>query len=435
MNKKDLTHTLLFARVILFMLGASMSSFLKAQDTQSSVFSRYGYGTLSDLAPTTLKGMGKAGLATSSGKYINLLNPASYAASDSLSFLMDVSLNTEWGNYADGTNSKNAFVGGLDYLAVQFPLWKNRLIFSTGFIPFSTTGYGLQKQVEHTDTEEPYIITQNFTGTGSIQSLYAGLGVRILENLFLGINTRYLFGKTIHSTTNVPNTSLISTTKDIHTLRLRDFLLDFGIQYRLRMNEQNSLSFGATLSPSLSLHPKVTIVHEQNFGSLNYPQITEEEKRIDTRFPLKAGFGVSWDKGDKLLVAADVQLSKWGSVPNIFENDQISLKDSYQVGLGIQYHPDKYSRKYADRIYYRGGVNYKTGYTNGNLIGQLNNISTSFGLGLPFDVNDERTSYVNFSLEYVKAVSSNSSGLSENHLRLSVGVSFNETWFRKLKIY
>ena len=414
---------------------ASWIGTASAQDIQSSILSRYGYGVLAHPAPTALKGMGGVGVALSGPKFINLTNPAAYAASDSLSFLMDIAVSANWGRYSDGSEKKNTFLGNFDYIAFQFPLWKDRLVFSTGLTPFSTTGYGLSSKVNVKDVDDVYSIVQDFSGSGSIQSLYAGMGFKVWRGLSLGANVRYLFGKTIHNVTNVPGSTLISTTRDSHTLRLSNVLMDLGAQYRMELSKDKALRFGATFAPSMKLTPEIVLQHEESYGSINLPQITQRELKEATRSPLRAALGVAYEGGAKLLVSGDVELVKWGSVPNIFENDAVILKDAYRVAIGTQYRPDLYSRRYSDRILYRGGVSFDTSYASTPGIGQMNMLGVSLGLGLPINVNDERTSYVDLALEYRTSLPSASKVLREDCLKVSLSFNFNETWFRKLRIY
>lgn len=56
----------------------------------SSPYSMYGYGIIGDRATSLQKQMGGVGYAMNSGRQINVMNPASYAAIDSLTFLFDL---------------------------------------------------------------------------------------------------------------------------------------------------------------------------------------------------------------------------------------------------------------------------------------------------------------------------------------------------------
>ena len=76
----------LLAAVVL--MGAAFGA--AAQNSTMTPYSRYGYGQLSDNASSMQRSMGGVGYAMNSGRQINVMNPASYAMMDSLTFLFDM---------------------------------------------------------------------------------------------------------------------------------------------------------------------------------------------------------------------------------------------------------------------------------------------------------------------------------------------------------
>ena len=88
-------------------------------------YSRYGYGILNDNATSAQRAMGGVGYAMSSGRQINVMNPASYAAMDSLTFLFDMGITGTALWSTEGEESGKDFGGGLDYVTIQFPICKN----------------------------------------------------------------------------------------------------------------------------------------------------------------------------------------------------------------------------------------------------------------------------------------------------------------------
>lgn len=435
MSYTNIYRNIKLALVAVAVLALPMT--LNGQDITSSPHSRFGYGQLNNSVPTTLKGMGGTAIGVQNDKIINFANPAAYAASDSLSFLMDIGVSTNWSRYGDGKTSKNTFLGNLDYLAMQFSVFRDRLIFSTGLVPFSTAGYGLKNLVQVEGGQDGRdMFQQEFKGSGSIQSAYVGLGAKVVGGLSLGANIKYTFGSITHIAQVTPSSSLFSRTLKSSAIELSTWSFDFGAQYKFMYNKEDYFVLGATFSPAMKMTPELTLVENKNVGSTIQPEITTKTLKPDTQMPLKAGFGASWAKGTKLLVAGDVQMTKWGSVPNIFANDKLLLKDTYKVAVGVEYLKDKFSRNYFDRVIYRGGVNYETSYTDLPIVGKVDRVVGSVGLGLPVTPYNERTSYINLSVEYSKGLPSGGSKVfSEDMLRLSLSINFSETWFKKLKIY
>lgn len=430
---------LLLAVVIMSGLGAWTDLGRSwAQGIQSNPLTRLGYGSLEGTSPIAWRGMGGVGIGMNSNKVINLQNPAAYGATDSLSFLLDIGASVNMGHYRDGVGKKTTFLGGLEYLAIQFPIYKDRVAFSAGVVPFSNVGYGLISDIEIEGREKVNLMRQTFGGKGSLQSFYFGLGSRIWGGLYLGVNARYYFGTIEHSAHLMPASAMLSQTISKNTIRLDDWGFDVGVQYKFIVPGQhkNELTLGATYSPSLQLKPELTFFENQNFGSTIRPEITERRTKAVTALPHKIGAGVAWKIPDKMTIAADFETALWSGVANIFENDAVTLENSYRGALGVEFLPDVYSRQYHNRMYYRVGVNYESSYLRVAPVGQMHSVGASFGLGMPVNMfSTDRSSIINLTLEYNRDFSTLQKEVSIDVLKLSLSLNFNETWFRKLKIY
>lgn len=71
----------------------------------TSPYSKFGYGLLGDNATSAQRQMGGVGYAMRSGRQINVMNPASYAAIDSLTFLFDMGTDVSMYWRKDNTGS------------------------------------------------------------------------------------------------------------------------------------------------------------------------------------------------------------------------------------------------------------------------------------------------------------------------------------------
>ena len=109
------------ATLMLAIAGAFQAS---AQVTETP-YSRLGYGTLGDNATGIQRHMGGVGYAMQGGRAVNSKNPASYAATDSLTFIWDVGVDVSQVWSKEGDTKGNAFSGGLDYLSGVFRIAKN----------------------------------------------------------------------------------------------------------------------------------------------------------------------------------------------------------------------------------------------------------------------------------------------------------------------
>ena len=92
----------LYSKISLVLLALAASVTAQAQNSVSP-YSKFGYGLLDNNATSAQMQMGGVGYAMSSGRQINVMNPASYAAADSLTFLFDMGL--------DFTNLKSSEFG------------------------------------------------------------------------------------------------------------------------------------------------------------------------------------------------------------------------------------------------------------------------------------------------------------------------------------
>ena len=103
------------------MLALTAAMPAQAQTNGSnSPYSRYGYGLLAEGGNAFNKGMAGTAYGMKNGTELNTLNPASYAAIDSLSFLFDFGLSLQNANIGTAgvkTNAKNTAV---DYITAGF---------------------------------------------------------------------------------------------------------------------------------------------------------------------------------------------------------------------------------------------------------------------------------------------------------------------------
>jgi len=88
----------------------------------NSPYTRYGFGQLATMEVGANKGMGGTGIGVRNNSQINMLNPASYAAVDTLTFLLDIGVSLHNTNFAEGNVKMNARNSTFDYLAMQFRL-------------------------------------------------------------------------------------------------------------------------------------------------------------------------------------------------------------------------------------------------------------------------------------------------------------------------
>ena len=130
-----------FSKIGVSFLACVMCTNIWAQSNgSSSSYSRFGLGTLENQAQGFNKSMGGVGLGFRAGDRINTLNPASYSAIDSITFLLDAGMTAAYGNMKQNGSSVNVFQCKLDYVNIGLRLYRN-LGLSVGFMPYTTIGY------------------------------------------------------------------------------------------------------------------------------------------------------------------------------------------------------------------------------------------------------------------------------------------------------
>lgn len=188
----------------------------------SSPYSMYGYGIIGDRATSLQKQMGGVGYAMNSGRQINVMNPASYAAIDSLTFLFDLGADVSMLWSQEGSARQYSTGGGVDYVTMQFPISKF-MGGSIGLLPYSSVGYAFGNEIKHGAMENQ--------GSGGINQLYLGLSGKV-GGFSLGFNVSYDFGNIVNDVFARPNSG--GETKFEHVMEIRDWNINIGAQYTAR---------------------------------------------------------------------------------------------------------------------------------------------------------------------------------------------------------
>ena len=111
-----------------------------AQGGTNSPYSQYGLGALHDGATSFNRGMNGLGIAFRGGPIVNPLNPASYSAIDSLTFIFDVGMSGQITNFEQNNKRINANNASIEYAVASFRAFRH-VGMSFGLLPYSTIGY------------------------------------------------------------------------------------------------------------------------------------------------------------------------------------------------------------------------------------------------------------------------------------------------------
>ena len=382
-------------------------------------YSKMGYGMLNDNVSSIQRSMGGVGYAMKGGRIINVMNPASYADVDSLTFLWDVGIDLTnlWSKEND--NKGYNFGAGLDYLTGHFRVTKG-LGASFGLVPYSSVGYSYGGTLDNG--------SESRTGSGGLNQLYVGAGYTPLKNLSVGFNFSYLFGTT-------SNTTLISSSSTSYfsrNMKVRDWNVQVGLQYSLPIKGRDLLTVGATYQPKKSFHGHAwgTSYDSQDskMDTVGYTSMSGNYEQ-----PTSIGIGLSYNVNRKLTIEADYTIQQWSDAKYLpiggFEPETMQFDDRWKVALGLQYTPNRRG-SFVGAMSFRAGAFYNHDYLNFNG-NNVRDYGVSLGVGLP--APGSKTT-VNLGVEWRHRETSPMTLITENYLNITLGVNFNELWFWKNRI-
>lgn len=394
-----------------------------AQNSTVSPYSRFGYGLLSDQANTTQRSMGGVGYAMRSGRQINFMNPASYAAIDTLTFLFDMGLDLKSVSTTEGDLKGSNLTGGLSYLSLQFPVTRYGGM-AVGLIPFSEVGYSFGNEIVNGHNSRE--------GSGGFSQLFVGLSAKPFKGLTLGANISYLFGTTLNDTyvyTDNSSTSLFE-----RVLQIRDYNLRFGLQYGFKVGGIHEVTIGAVYSPKKSFRGhtygvKYDVTADSKPDTIGY---TSLKGKYD--MPETWGAGISYTWRDRLTVEADFTYQPWknAAFANIEGFDgatTTTFNDRWKAALGFQYTP-KLRGSWIQRVNYRIGAYHSRDYIK---VGDnsLKETGVSIGFGLPAPSSK---TMVNLAFEFRTRRATPEPLVKENYFLVTLGINFNEMWFWRNKL-
>ena len=408
----------------LFIMGAVAAN---AQSSTNSPYTRYGLGELSDQAFAHNAAMGGIGYALRSSEQINVMNPASYSAVDSLSFMFDIGMGLKSSNYQENgykTNAKNA---SFDYLVMQFRLHP-RVGFAVGFTPYSNVGYKFSRTSDIENSDD-VTLTNTFYGDGGLQQIFGGIGFKILDNLSIGANVGYLYGEIDYQTLATLSNGGDQTTT-YNNISINSYIANFGLQYTQKLSKTDKVTLGLVYGLGHDLKSTETKGIQVTDGS-SYSELTEETIKDSYGIPSTFGAGLTWQHKQNLTVGADYTLQQFENVK--YDNSTDFYKNRTRIGAGIEYMPSLYGRNYLSRIRYRAGAYYSSSYMKLPEYDGPKEWGVSAGFGLPLHLF-QRNTVLSITGQYVRVLPSVKGMLSENRFVLKLGLTFNEHWFMKWRV-
>ena len=429
--------------LILFPLYSQFNTF--------SPYTRFALGDLSKQGFGQNQAMGGTGLAIHEGNRINYLNPAAFAAFDSMSVYFDFGANVFFNQYlTEGdeiTNTSNTWWNmNLHHVAFASSMGKHMGL-SAGIVPYSSIGYSIKQ--EYNDYSTGNAMDTYYSGDGGIMNFYVGTAFKAFDRVSVGVTMNYLMGKlTRERLVDFPANSKYSSTSSEERFDIRKPVFSFGAQYKEMIKEDFFVSLGVTydlatnIKTELQYDVKNTIYPYKDVVLDSVTTITPEYVLgADTvagtfTMPQKIGFGFAVGIPDKLLVTADYVRQDWtGSL----SGNSYHTTAANAISFGAEYTPDKEAlRGYHKLASYRIGGFYNNSYLSVLKGGfqpddpdgfyQLNDYGITFGVGLP--VKSIRSSF-NLALTLGTRGTTEYNLIKENYGIFTFNVTLHDLWFRK----
>ncbi|TSE08372.1 MULTISPECIES: hypothetical protein [Aquimarina] len=394
-----------------------------AQEGTSSPYSFYGIGIPKFKGTVENRSMGGLSVLADS-IHLNLQNPASFSELGLTSYTVGTSYrNFKLSNANESSSGENA---SLDYLAIGVPAGK--FGFGFGVIPLTSVGYRINNIVD--DGSE-----FQFEGTGGLNKVFLATGVKVNKNLSVGVDLNYNFGN-IENKTILRRPDVQFDTREITSTDLSAFSLSFGVRYKTMVSEKLELVASIVSTPSFELKADgtrelatVVIANNGRETVAERQEINVGDQKIDLPAEFKFASGIGQPR--KWFVGGEYTYLDSGEFTNIVSGqDNVEYENASRFKAGGYYIP-KYNSltSYFSRVVYRAGFRYEeTGLNiNGNSIDEF---GISFGVGLPVG---RLFSNANIGFEYGQRGTTDFGLVKEEFFNVSLSLSLNDKWFRKIK--
>jgi hypothetical protein len=384
----------------------------------SSPYSIFAAGQMESSGFGVVSSMGGTGIAMSSDASLNAINPASYMALDSTTFLFEVGLFGKYSTFQSKNKTINKTDGNLKYLALGFRINKWWAA-SAGLLPYSAVSYSIDASgnIDGLQIRYPKV----YSGSGGINRMYFGSSFKPVKNLSLGINASYLFGTIVQSESAPANYYFDAWSID-KTRYLHDLYLDYGLQYTIRHKDMN-YRLGVILGTKKKLNTR------DKFDVSYLGDTVNLDNSFDNLYiPAKYGFGLAVEKANRYRIGVDYENNQWSSIK--LSNSLAATRNSERFSAGIEFTPTNKGMDPGLRnLQYRLGANYTKSYLVVDNV-PINSMSVTFGIGMPLRRD---LSKINISLEYGQNGTTRNDLIFESYWLLHLNVSLHDTWFRRAR--
>jgi hypothetical protein len=397
-----------------------ISSSIIAQNT--STYTRYGIGDIFYGYSARTMAMSFSGSAMLNSDYVEIINPASWAALTRTR----IEFSFSYDDLKISNSSQSQYYGDAIFrgFTFAFPVSQdNGIAVALGIVPYSRINY---ESIQKVDDESTGNYIAKYDGVGGLSRIFIGGTVMVPYDFILGATLDYYFGNLNYtSSIDFINTATFpskydlqfaptgfGTTLGLITPNLSDMLnsssitnFRFGLSANIISNLDTDTSF---------VSRSKTIIDSLYFG--------KTKMVVPTRF----NAGVHITLNNVYNFALDYFYQPWTNF-KLSGVNQLNLSDVNKFSLGFEYRPARtLSMNFLEQIMLRAGVSYEMSQYEFNGY-NLHQISVSGGFSLP--LSPENTFDV--GMEYSIRGSKENDLLQENFFRIDLGISFGDIWFTR----
>ena len=404
-----------------------------------SPYSMYGLGVLADQSQGFNRGMGGLSMGLRGGTIMNMQNPASYSAVDSLTMLFDMGVSGQITNFKEGGKKINRQTADFDYATGLFRVMPKMGV-GVGVVPYSNVGYSFTTSEILPNSTLGSIMT--YSGSGGFSQAFLGVGYEVFKGWSVGANFSYFWGKYSKSVgIAAANESHMNVMLKAYETQISSYKLDFGVQGQFALNKNDVLTVGATFGLGHKLGADANMYILNTDSETAAVDTTETTLSNAFELPMTFGIGATLVHKKSLTVGADYKFERWGdlsfphSVDNSYMMSNSVLRNRHKITVGADWIPEPQNtmrRSFFRSIHYKVGASYATPYYNIKGEDGPRELTLSAGFGIPIINTWNNRSMLNISAQWVNSSSTNF--IKENSFRINIGLTFNERWFAKWKV-
>ena len=336
----------------------------------------------------------------------------------------------------DTTNEKN-IGGNLNYIVMAFPIKANKWTSSLGLMPYTDVNFSFQYPDYVKDPSGAVVdtLTTSESGSGGLTQVYWSNGVKLTQEIAVGLKVAYLFGPVSNLYSNLLSSD--PTVGDQYVVSIEEKTnnhgFNFGVGFSfsrdsLGRRQDRRFSVGAVYNLASNLKATSNSkIFRTTLGGDTVERYNIESEQGTLHLPRGISVGISYGKGVNWSVGTEFAYQDWGSFKDV-RTDDGGLGKFWRTTVGGEFTIDPLAlENYLKRITFRTGVSYEQYpfLANGN---QVKDFGINFGFSLPAG-----RSSMDLALKVGKRGNKAENILEESYFKLYFGITFNDQWFIKRK--